>query len=122
MTPKKPGAKRGGKKGNKNALKHGIYSQFITIADDKRLKGMSSKDQKDDLAMACVNFKMAMEERTNTRDIKEKQSWDFIAHYWFESIQNIKSRSELKQEAVTEVWTTFVEAVRAANDRQGVKR
>jgi len=41
MKPRKPG----GQPGNKNALKNGIYAQFITLADELEMIGMSDDGQ-----------------------------------------------------------------------------
>ena len=113
--------KRGAPKGNHNALKHGIFSQFIRLGDDKAMKGMSNKDPKDDLAMARVNFTSAMKERVAAVDTKDKLAWDIAVHYWFESIINIKLRAKEEEQIKATVWETFSDALRAANDRQGVQ-
>jgi hypothetical protein len=112
---------RGGQKKNKNAVKHGIYSQFIILKDAAVLKGMSDKSLASDLAMARVMFVKAMKEREQSEG-KSLLAWDFACHYWLETIINAKLRiKETEQQAVT-VWDTITEAMRAANDRQGVKR
>jgi hypothetical protein len=113
--------KSGAQPHNKNALKHGIYSQFILLRDDADMKGMSSGDLKDELYMARVNFIASMHKRALAEDLKDWLSADFSAHYWFESIVNLKSKAMERQEAAATVWDDFMEAMREANDKQNVR-
>ncbi len=114
--------KRGAPKKNKNALKHGIYSQFITLGDDKTMKGMSDNNSKDDLAFARVSLKKAAEKRANATDTKDYLALDFACHYWLDTIINAKIRSKEIEQSIPTVWNSLIEAVRAANDRQGFHR
>jgi len=116
--PRKPGAQPG----NKNALKHGIFSKFITPSDDQSMLAMSDEDRKDELSMARVAFKEAWEARLSSIDAKEKLSWDYAAHYWLDLINNLKSATIEEEQIQEEVWESFKDALRAANDRQGWKR
>jgi hypothetical protein len=125
MTKSKPCPERsrrvGAPRKNKNALKHGIYSHFIVLADAAAMNGMSDKSPAHELSMARVLFAKAMKERAATNDAKQRLGWDFACHYWLQLIIDTKLRiKETEQTAVT-VWDTFIEAIRAANDRQGVK-
>lgn len=110
--------KPGGQPRNKNALKHGIYTQFITLSDDTEMLGMSDESIKDELAQARVNFKSAMQERSLTYITKDKLAWDFSCHYWLETIINLKVRTIERKQVAVEVWDTFIDAIRSANDRQ----
>ena len=118
----KSSRKPGAQPRNKNALKHGIYTQFIALADDTDMLGMSDESTKDELAQARVNFKTAMQERFSASDTKEKLSWDFACHYWLETIINLKIRTIEHKQVAVEVWDTFIDAIRAANDKQVIKR
>jgi hypothetical protein len=122
MNDPKPKKKSGGQPGNMNHLKHGIYSHFIQVAEDAAQREMSEENFKDELMMARVCFSKAMQERTSATETKEKLGWDFACHYWFESIVSIKGRTLEHKRMDDEVWTTLLQAVRAANDRQKVKR
>ena len=115
---RKPGAQPG----NKNALKHGIFSQFIKPADDQAMAGMKPDDRSANVAMARVAFQEAWAKRMAASTDKEQQSWDFIAHYWLDSANLYQNQAGEKAVLVADVWETFRDAVRAANDRQGVKR
>jgi hypothetical protein len=114
--------KRGAPAKNKNALKHGIYTQFILLADEQAMKNMSDKNLKDELTITRVRFVEALKERNKSKSVKKKLGWDFATHYWLEMIINIKTKAEAKEEAGKEVWTSLLEAVRRSNDRQGVRR
>jgi len=117
-----PTRKPGASKGNKNALKHGIYSRFVSLADASQLAGMSDKDPKDELTIARINFKHAMQLRDSIADQKEKLPWDMAAHYWLDSIINAKIRSKELEQTGMDVWTTLIDATRASNDLQGIKK
>ena len=114
--------KRGAQKGNKNAIKHGIFARFISSDDDQAMEAMSPDDRKDELAMARIGLKSAWEERIAASETKEKLAWDFSTHYWLELINTLKSATAEKEEAEVEIWETFKDALRRANDRQGWKK
>lgn len=116
-TAKKPG----GKPGNKNALKHGLYSRFILNTDVAGLEIMSEKSIADEIAMARVNFSNAMQELNQATSSAKKLDWNFAAHYWLETVINAVLRSKEQSQAASVVWTSFQEAIRAANDKQGVR-
>lgn len=118
MTKKRPGAQPK----NRNALKHGIYSQFIEPRDITAMRGMSDRSNKDELAMARVGFKRAMLERLAASDTKDKQSWEVLCQTWLNLVITAKSKAIEQEQTHTTVWDTFLDAIRAANDKQGLKR
>ncbi|MCX6038362.1 MAG: hypothetical protein NTW99_10830 [Chloroflexi bacterium] len=118
----KPSRKQGAQPRNKNALKHGIYAQFVTLSDDKSMVGMSDKSTKCELTQARINYRNAMQQRSKTTDTKDYLACDFACHYWLETIIDAKLRAKEAQETGVVVFDTFIDAIRAANDRQGVKK
>ena len=118
----KPSRKPGAQPKNKNALRHGIYSQFVSLADDKAMNGMSDKSTKSELSQARMNYKYAMLQRAKTTDTKDYLACDFACHYWLETIINAKNRAKETEQTAVVVFDTFFDAIRAANDRQGVKK
>ena len=118
----KPSRKPGAQPKNQNALKHGIYSQFVSLADDKAMIGMSDKSTKSELSQARMNYRNAMLQRAKTTDTKDYLACDFACHYWLETIIDAKLRAKEAQETGVIVFDTFIDAIRAANDRQGVKK
>ena len=118
----KPSRKKGAQPQNKNALKHGIYAQFVSQSDDKAMSGMSDKSTKSELAQARMNYKNAMLQRSKATDTKTYLACDFACHYWLDTIIGAKlSAKEIEQTGVI-VFDTFIDAIRAANDGQGVKK
>jgi hypothetical protein len=123
MTPvPRPPRKRGAKPGNRNQLKHSIFSQFILLEDQTLTDGMTERISRDSLIVAQLCFKKAMEERQAATDAKEKLSWDNACHYWLETVIDANAKTREYEEAVGTIWDTLFDAVRAANDRQKVKR
>lgn len=112
---------RGAPLKNKNAVRHGIYSQFIVLADESSLKEMTAKTLIDELAIARVSFKNAMLERQNSKSVKDKLSWDNAAHYWLDTIIAILKQANENLNTVNEIWDSFMSYIRSSNDRQGVK-
>jgi hypothetical protein len=113
--------KRGGQPGNHNAHTHGIYSKFILLRDESVIEGMSDGSLKDELALARARLKNALERTEAATEETEKIAWDSACHAWFESIVKIKVTAVEKSLQANEIWDTFMEAIRATNDRQGVK-
>ena len=118
----KSSRKPGGQTKNKNALKHGIYAQFVTLAEDSAMKGMSDKSTKTELAQARINYRNAMLKRSKTVDTKDYLACDFACHYWLETIIDAKIRAKETEQTAIAVWDTFIDAIRAANDKQGWKK
>lgn len=114
--------KKGGQPKNNNAVTNGIYAQFITLKDTALIKGMSNKSIKDELSIARVNFKKSMDKRDRTADDKGYLAFDFAAHYWLETIINAKLRSAEAEQTAIVVYDSLIAAMRAANDKQAVKK
>jgi len=63
-----------------------------------------------------------LNERDSAIEPKEKLGWDFASHYWLDTVINTKNRNIERRQVVVEVWDTFIDAIRAANDKQVLKR
>ena len=113
--------KRGAQPGNHNSHKHGIYSKFMLLADESVLESMSDGSLKDELDLARARLKNALERTEAATETAEKLAWDSACHTWFESIVKIKMHAVEKSLQASEIWDSFIEAIRATNDRQGVK-
>ncbi len=114
--------RRGAQPGCRNALKHGIYSHFITLADDSDLHDMADDNTQDELNLARMCLAKALNEKESAINPKEKLAWDFASHYWLDTIIIIKIKNMERKQVVVEVWDTFIDAIRAANDKQVIKR
>lgn len=122
MTPKN-NRKKGAQKGNKNALKHGIFASRIKIiANIEELDTMSNDSNEAELALARVMLADALDKRADAADSKEKLQWDYACRHWTEVIDGMIFRNINKSETEVMIFTSLIDAVRAANDKQGVKR
>ena len=116
--------RKGGQKGNRNALKHGIYSRYIAVQDKEEMAGMTDKGHSDELAMARVRLVNAMEEYKMAKEKGDRVAmvnWDNSIRKHLDSITTIKSHILMERETEECVWTTIMEALRATNDREQVK-
>ena len=111
-----------GAKGNKNALKHGIFSQFIAVVDDDKLQGMANDSNKAELAYARTRLKEAQIERDKAKDDETKLRWDYACRHWTEIVDTMIFRNMNKGETEVMIFQTLLDAVRAANDKQHVVR
>ena len=118
LTTRKPG----GQPGSHNALKNGIYAHFITLSEDIEMLGMTNDDTIDELNLARLYLTKALNERDEAKTSKEKLAWDFASHYWLDTVIHIKIKNMERKQTVVEVWDTFIDAIRAANDKQVIKR
>ncbi|MFA5874238.1 MAG: hypothetical protein WC832_09740 [Anaerolineales bacterium] len=118
MTTRKPG----GQPSNHNALKNGIYAQFITLADDIDMDGMPDDNLNNELNLARLNLTKALTEKDSAKTTKEKLAWDFASHYWLDTVIHIKIKNMERKQTVVEVWDSYIDAIRAANDKQVIKR
>jgi hypothetical protein len=110
------------KKGNKNALKHGIYSKFIRIIDDKEMADMKADQNIDELANARVMLADATNRRENAPDDKERIGWDYACRHWTEIIGTLTNQNKVTGQQEIQIFESLFEAVRAANDKQNWKR
>jgi hypothetical protein len=113
--------KRGGQPGNRNSVKHGIYSKFILLGDRDMLEGMTDGSLKDELALARACLKNALERKEAATTEPDRIAWDAAGHDWLEIIMKIKMNAAEKSLQANEIWDSLIEAIRATNDRQGVK-
>lgn len=117
--------KRGGQPGNRNAMKHGIYTRFIAVKDDVEMAEMSNRDTGDELALARVRLVNAMEEYAKAverRDPNGMTNWDSSVLRHLDMITSVKLRGIDERESETCLWESIMEALKAANDRQKVRR
>jgi hypothetical protein len=114
--------KSGGQPGNHNALKNGIYAQFITLADELEMMNMPEDDILDELNLARLYLTKALQERDSAKTVKERLAWDFASHYWLDTVIHIKIKNMERKETAVEVWDSYIDAIRNANDKQVIKR
>jgi len=112
----------GAPKGNKNNLKHGLYSRFIAVADDLELIDMSDSSPLEELAVARVCLKDCLERRQAATDEKIHLGYDAAVRHYLKIIFDAKTA--IVQNPITEanIWVCWLDALRSANDRQKVQR
>ena len=111
-----------GKKGNRNAVKHGIYSKHITQVDSDQLETMKQDSNTDELALARSRLADAINRRDTAQDEDMRLKWDYAARHWTEIIDGMIARNIQKGETETTIFQSLLDAVRTANDKQHVKR
>ena len=118
----------GAPRGNKNAQKHGIYSVYIAVIDsEEQIEKMSHDNNKAELAYARSRLVNAqIKYNTAAENILTKASdllqLDFACRHWTEIIDNMLARNTKKGETEQMIFTSLIEAIRAANDNQKVVR
>ena len=111
------------KKGNKNALKHGIFAKRIAVvADIKELDSMSNDSNEAELALARAMLADALDKRKSASGDDLRLKWDYACRHWSEVVDTMIYRNLNKGETELMIFTTLIEAVRAANDKQRVRR
>jgi len=111
------------KKGNKNALKHGIFAKRIeVVADIKELGSMSNDSNEAELAHARALLADCSDKRNKAKIDDDRLKWDYACRHWSEVISNMIFRNLNKSETEMMIFNTLLDAVRAANDKQHVQR
>ena len=110
-----------GKKGNKNAYKHGIYTKFIAVIDDEEMADMPLNNNKHELAVARVNLAHAIEERDKASG-DDVIKWDGQICRYLEIIGTYIFGNRDAPEVERTIYTSWLDALRTANDKQNVKR
>jgi hypothetical protein len=111
-----------GKKGNTNALKHGIYSKFVRVIDDEEMAKMKMDKNHDELAYARTRLAAAQKELNDATDPKDKLGWDYACRHWTEIIASMTTTNQKTGEQEVQIFESIFEAVRSANDKQNWKR
>lgn len=112
-----------GKKGNTNAFKHGIYSKFVAVVDDaEQIENMAINSNKAELANARAKLAQALKQYDAAVSADDKLRWDFACRHWTEIILAHTTHNASRKESEIAIFTSLLEAVRAANDKQNVQR
>ena len=110
------------KKGNTNAVKHGIFAKRIAVIDDiEGVEKMKSDSNEAELAHARAMLADASDKRqAATGD--DKLKWDYACRHWSEVIESMTFHNFNRGQSEVMVFETLLSAMRAANDSQKVKR
>lgn len=122
---KKPAEKKknkgGAPKGNKNAFRHGIFTKFISLIDDREMAQMAVDNSMDELALARVKLANALERQERAADDETYLKYDQAVRHWTEIVSGIIARTNTKEETEVMVFETLLDSIRYWNDRQSVK-
>jgi len=110
-------------KKNKNALKHGIFAKRITVvANLEELDGMSNDSNVAELAHARAMLADSSDRRTVALTDANRLQWDYACRHWSEVIDGMIYRNLNKGETELMIFNSLLDAARAANDKQNVRR
>ena len=110
------------RKGNKNALKHGIYSKFIRVIDDEEMAKMKTDSNHDELSYARTRLQAAQKELEKAETQEDKRGWDYACRHWTEIITGQVQNNRVTGEQEVQIFEHLFEAVRAAHVKNPWKR
>ena len=112
--------RRGGQPGNKNRLKHGLYSKQISPEETRELESMPLDMSEFELALARVRLKTCLE-RQQTAPPENWLSYErAIAHY-LRLITSLTYRNAVFHRDDKTAFSTVMEMIRQVNEEQNVK-
>ncbi len=120
MTYKPTGRKGGGQPGNKNAIKHGIYSQHISIQDDEEVGPMPLDHNDDELAFARVRLKDCILKQQSAPP-EEWLSYEKAITVYLAKIVAMVHHNAVLGADKKEAFMTVMEMIRQVNEEQHVK-
>ena len=120
MTYKPTGRKGGGQPGNTNALKHGIYSQHISIQDDEEVDTMPLDINNDELTFARVRLKSCILKQAAASPDDWLSYEKAITLYLSRIVSMIHHNAVLGGDRKTG-FVTVLEMIRQINEEQNVK-
>jgi len=111
--------RRGGQRGNHNALKHGIYSRHISLQNDEQLAPMSEDKYPDELAMARVRLTTCLLNQAAAPPEDWLSYEKAVLHYLDKIVSMIQKNAVLGKDRRI-AFTTVMEMVCQVNDEQDV--
>ena len=120
MTYKPTGRKSGGQPGNTNNLKHGIYSQHISVQDDEQAEGMPFDINNDELTFARVRLKSCIIQQQAASPEDWLSYEKAITLYLGKIVSMIHHNAFLGGDQKT-AFMTVMEMIRQVNEEQNVQ-
>ncbi len=106
--------------GNTNALKHGLYSQHISIQDDVELESMSFDQSQHELALARVRLKDCIA-RQQAAPAEDWHKYERSIGRYLSIIVNLTNKNALLGRDRKIAFVTVMEMIRQMNERQNVR-
>jgi hypothetical protein len=119
--PDRQKCRSGAQPGNHNGHKYELYSKIQLLGDQEILEGTPENSLVAELTLARSRLKNALERMEAVTDESLKIAWDDAGHRWFESILKIKMDPARRAFLANEIWDSFMGAIQAANDHQGMR-
>jgi hypothetical protein len=109
-----------GKRGNTNALKHGLYSKHISVIDEAGLQPMKTDQNLDELALCRVMLAQVLDKRADAMTEKSFLKWDAAAGAWIERISSLIHNNAILGRDSRTAFVTIMDYIRTANDEQKI--
>jgi hypothetical protein len=110
---------RGAPPGNTNALKHGIYSQYISLSEDQELDPMPPDKNQDELALARVRLKNCLEKQQACPP-DQWLDYERIITYYLRLIVSLTHKNALLGRDRRTAYVTVMEMIQQVNEEQDV--
>jgi hypothetical protein len=116
---KPTGRRPGAPSGNSNALKHGLYTNYISLAEQEALEVMPSDQNQDELALARVRIKMCLQKQEEASPDKWLDYERLIVAYTH-LIVSLTHKNALLGRDHRPGYITVMEMVQQVNEEQDV--
>jgi hypothetical protein len=120
MTYKPTGRKGGGQPGNKNNLKHGIYSQHISVQDVEQVDAMPLDINNDELTLARVRLKDCILKQQSAPP-EDWLSFEKAINAYLSKIVAMVHHNAVLGEDKKAAFMTVMEMIRQVNAEQNVQ-
>lgn len=116
---RRTGRRRGAPNGNTNALKHGIYSQYISVSEEAGIQVMPADKNQDELALARVRLATCIQKQLECPPGRWLDYERIIAYYLRIIVSLTHKNAILGQDRRT-AYVTVMEMISEINQEQGV--
>lgn len=121
MRKYKPTGRAGGAPpGNKNALKHGIYSRYISVSEDAELEPMPLDKNQHELALARVRLKDCIQKQRDS-SAEDWLKYEKAIAYYLRMIVSLTNKNALLGRDRRAAYITVMEMIRQVNEEQDVR-
>jgi len=117
---RRTGRKRGAPFGNTNALKHGLYSEYISAKEKTDLEDMPPDKNAEELGIARICLKRCLQKQATAASPEQWLDYDKqIAHY-LRIIMALTHKNALLGMDKRAAYVTVMEMIAEVNEEQGV--
>lgn len=109
------------RKGNKNSLKHGIYSRHISIQDDEELAAMSQDNPADELALMRTRIRLLLNKQAEATALEDWLKLEALIDSNILSTANMLHANALLGRDQKQAFVTILDMIDVINREQHVK-